>query len=255
MSLPAIGAASRAVGRFLFPTTCLSCGLREVEDFFRGGVCVRCWESVPRPDEERCGICDETLPSLEATRCCRCLLDPPPFTQLLAAAPYRGTARSILLAFKFRGADFLDRHLASMMAERLPLSGPWDEITSVPAGRRARGAAPDAATLLGAALSRRLRVPFSPGRIVKRRATQRQSGLPISMRAGNVRGAFRAAGPAPERVLLVDDVATSGSTARECAASLLAAGTRSVTVCCFARASRTEVGLEQVQGLEPLEDT
>jgi predicted amidophosphoribosyltransferase len=256
MSLPAIGAAARAVGRFLFPTTCLACGMREVEAFFRGGVCARCWESVPHPDPNRCDLCDEALPWLEATRCGRCLLEPPPFTRLLAAAPYRGAARSILLAFKFRGADFLDRHLSSMMAERLSLAGPWDEITSVPAGPRARQAAPHAATLLGAALSRRLGIPFSSGRLVKRRDTERQSRLPLSLRAGNVRGAFRAVRPAPEHVLLVDDVATSGSTAHECAASLAAAGARHITVCCFARASRTDVGLEPPEeGMEPLEDT
>ena len=255
MMLPAIGAAARAVGRFLLPTTCLSCGLREVEVFLRGGVCAFCWESVPHPDPERCGLCDEALPSLDATRCGRCLLEPPPFARLLAAAPYRGSARSILLAFKFRGADFLDRHLARMMAERLPLAAPWEEITSVPAGARARGAAPHAATLLGAALSRRLGIPFSSGRLVKRRETERQSRLPLSQRADNVRGAFRAIGPAKDRVLLVDDVATSGSTARECAASLSAAGAREVTVCCFARASRTDVAMEPTEGMEPLEDT
>jgi len=255
MALPAIGAAARAVGRFLFPTACLSCGLREVEAFFRGGVCARCWESVPRPDPSRCDLCDETLPALEASRCGRCLLEAPPFARLLGAAPYRGAARSILLAFKFRGADFLDRHLATMMAERLPLEGPWDEITSVPAGARARDAAPHAATLLGAALSHRVGVAFSPGRLVKRRETLRQSGLPLSLRAGNVRGAFRAVRPAPAGVLLVDDVATSGSTARECAASLLAAGARRVTVCCFARASRSDVGLEPPDEMEPPEDT
>jgi predicted amidophosphoribosyltransferase len=90
---------------------------------------------------------------------------------------------------------------------------------------------------------------------VKRRETERQSRLPLSQRAGNVRGAFRAIGPAPERVLLVDDVATSGSTTRECAASLSAAGARDVTVCCFARASRADVSMEPLEEMEPLEDT
>ena len=255
MALPAIREAARGLGRFLLPTTCLSCGLREVETFLRGGVCAFCWESVPHPDPDRCGLCDEQLPSLEATRCGRCLLEPPPFTRLLAAAPYRGSARSILLAFKFRGAEFLDRHLAAMMAGRLPLAGPWDEITSVPARARAWSASPHAATLLGAALSRHLGVAFFPGRLVKRRETDRQSRLPLSQRAGNVRGAFRAVRPAPEHILLVDDVATSGSTARECAASLSAAGARTVTVCCFARASRTDVAMEPPEGMEPLEDT
>jgi len=255
MSLPAIGATARAVGRFLFPTVCLSCGLREVEAFFRGGVCARCWESLPQPDPNRCDLCDEALPAFEATRCGRCLLEPPLFERLLAATPYRGTARNILLAFKFRGADYLARHLAFVMADRLPLDEPWDEIVSVPAGPRTRRAAPHAATLLAAALSRRLGAPFSPARLSKRRETERQRRLPLALRAGNVRGAFRAVRPAPARLLLVDDVATSGATARECAAVLSAAGARRVTVACFARASRTDVGLEPPDGMEPREDS
>jgi len=56
-----------------------------------------------------------------------------------------------------------------------------------------------------------------------------------------VRGAFRAAGRPAERVLLVDDVATSGATARECSRRLIGAGARAVNVWCFARASRADL--------------
>jgi len=255
MSTTALGAAARAVGRFVFPTDCLACQRRTVEAFFRGGVCARCWESLPPRDPNRCDLCDETLQAFEASRCGRCELAPPPFERLLGAAPYRGAARDILLAFKFRGADYLDRHLALVIGERLVLDGPWDEVVSVPARPRASREAPHAATLLGAALARRLHVRFFAARLAKRRETERQSRLPLSRRAANVRGAFRATGPAPERLLLVDDVATSGATLRECAAALVAAGARSVTACCFARASRAEVSLEPRDGLEPGEDS
>ena len=64
---------------------------------------------------------------------------------------------------------------------------------------------------------------------------------PASARASNVDRAFRAPRPVAGRVLLVDDVATSGATARECAHRLAGAGARAVTVWCFARASRSDL--------------
>ena len=105
------------------------------------------------------------------------------------------------------------------MARRLaPPSA--DEIACVPAtfrARRVRGYHP--AEALAAALAARLEIPFVRRRLVKRRETEVQSGLPLARRAVNVRGAFRAAGRPAARVLLVDDVATSGATARECSAA------------------------------------
>jgi predicted amidophosphoribosyltransferase len=89
----------------------------------------------------------------------------------------------------------------------------------------------------------RLGLPFARRRLEKRKATARQSGLPLARREANVRGAFRARPGAPPGVLLVDDVATSGATARECARRLLSAGAKRVDVWCFARAARSEAAL------------
>lgn len=157
---------------------------------------------------------------------------------MAAAAAYRGTARQILIAFKFGGADFLGPRLADRMVERIGGDRAFDEVTAVPATRRSRLFADHAAERLGAAVAERLDARFSGERLEKRRATERQSELPASRRAANVRGAFRGRPGAPRRVLLVDDVATSGATARECAAALLEAGAEDVEVWCFARASR-----------------
>jgi ComF family protein len=173
--------------------------------------------------------------------CGRCLLAPPAFDRLRAAAPYRGSAKRILLAFKFGGADYLAARLASTMAERLSAPAA-DEVCAVPATarrRRERGYHP--ASLLAGAVARRLGLPFRQTRLRKVRETERQSGVPASRRAANVRRAFAVEGEPPARVLLVDDVATSGATARECAARLSAAGAKTVEVWCFARASRADI--------------
>ncbi len=207
---------------------------------------MRCWQSLPEPEARRCQHCDEPLPAAEATVCGRCLLDPPVFRSLRAAAPYRGSAREILIAFKFRGADFLAPHLAQVMTRRLELREAVRELVPVPATARTRRHSDHAAELLAAAVAARLRVPLAPHRLKKVRETDRQSGLPAGRRAANVRRAFRARGSCPRAVLLVDDVATSGATVRECARVLCAAGAKTVDVWCFARASRDDVVLADV---------
>lgn len=265
---------ARRAADFLFPSRCLACRARPVERPWRGGVCDACWSALPEPDAERCAACDETIPGARTLSgplpdptdergnaasehspskrkgpgsdrlCGRCLLAPPAFETLRAAAPYRGSARRILLAFKFEGADFLAERIAAAMLARLPAPGS-DEVAAVPATarrRRERGYHP--AALLGAAVARRLGLPFRDERLVKVRETERQSRVPAGRRAANVRRAFAVEGRPPARVLLVDDVATSGSTARECAARLKAAGTSTVEVWCFARATRVEIGTE-----------
>jgi predicted amidophosphoribosyltransferase len=119
------------------------------------------------------------------------------------------------------------------------------EIVAVPAtprARRARGYHP--AAVLAAALARRLDLPFAADRLVKVRDTEIQSRMPAARRASNVRRAFGVRGTPAPRVLLVDDVATSGATARECAARLVGAGARTVAVWCFARASRADIAME-----------
>ena len=217
-----------------------------MEELRRGGVCASCWSAVPQRDPGRCARCDETLPGRAGAGglCGRCLLDPPPFASLEAAVPYRGTARSILLAFKFEGADFLGARLAETMTRRLPAPDA-DEVAAVPStarARRARGYHP--AAVLAAAVARRLDRPFSPDLLRKVRETEKQSRVRAAGRAANVRRAFAVDGVPSRSVLLVDDVATSGATARECAARLTAAGAERVTVWCFARASRTDLAAE-----------
>ena len=229
----------------MLPSVCLACRRDAVQELLRGGVCAACWRDLPGRESARCGRCDEALPGAPAGMLCgRCLIDPPAFDRLEAAAPYRGPARQILLAFKFQGADFLGPRIAEVMAGRL-VPPDVEEIAAVPAtprARRARGYHP--AAVLAAGLSELLRVPFAAERLAKVRETEIQSRIGAAGRAANVRRAFAVRGKPGASVLLVDDVATSGATARECAARLAAAGARSIVVWCFARASRSDLDEE-----------
>jgi len=231
---------AKAAADLLFPSRCLACSVRPVEAFRAGGVCASCWAALPALTAPRCAACDDPLPAVGADACGRCGLDPPPFARLRGAAPYRGSARALLIAFKFRGADFLAAHLARHMIRTIAGEHDFVEVVPVPATPFSRLRRDHPADQLARAVADLLPAPFAPGRLRKIRATERQSGLPARRRAPNVRGAFVARPGAPDRVLLVDDVATSGATARECAKALARAGAREVDVWCSARASRDD---------------
>ncbi|HZI65999.1 MAG TPA: double zinc ribbon domain-containing protein [Thermoanaerobaculia bacterium] len=243
--MTALQQIGRAAADFLLPSVCLACESAPVAELFRGGVCSGCWTSLPRCAGRLCALCDVPLPGAEADVCGRCRIEPPPFRALRAAAPYRGSARAILLAFKFRGADYLAARLAEIAVGRI--AGERNEacgadvVTAVPATRRARrrrGYQP--AELFGEAVASRLGIGFDARIVRKIRETSRQSGLSLRERRKNVARAFRATCGGSSRVLLVDDVATSGWTARESAAAIVAAGAAEVDVWCFARASRDD---------------
>lgn len=234
---------AEAAAGFFLPSRCLACAERDVPEFFRGGVCGACWAGLPAHDGPLCTVCAETLPAAPAADLCgRCLLDPPAFASLQAAAPYRGGARRILLAFKFRGADYLGPRVADAMLRRLSPPEGCVEVAAVPAtdrARRTRGYHP--AEVLAAAVAARLGIPFRRRLLRKIRETEVQSRVPAARRSANVRRAFRVGRRPSGGVLLIDDVATSGATARECARRLADAGARPITVWCFARASRLDV--------------
>jgi ComF family protein len=221
----------------LLPARCFACG--RDPGLLRGGVCANCWEKMPERPPARCPLCDVTMPGGESASpalCTRCSDRRPVFDRLAAAAPYRSVARSAVLALKFRGADYLGRHLARLMAERLETPGAASVIgvPSTRRKRRTRGYNP--ADVLAREVARTLRLPLAPRMLMKVRETSTQSLLPLAERFANVQGAFRARSRVPKRVLLIDDVATSGATAASAARALREGGAREVLVWAFARA-------------------
>jgi ComF family protein len=154
-----------------------------------------------------------------------------------AAIAYDGTARRLLAAWKERGLRRLDPLLADLVADAVPLPD-GDVITYVPGELdRILWRGSNTAEALARELAARWDVPLVRA-LVRTRRVDRQRGLDRARRRTNVRGAFRAATPAAPRVILVDDVYTTGATVGAAAAELRRAGARSVDVVTLARAVR-----------------
>lgn len=207
----------------LFPPKCPFCG--RVLD--RPGVCPACEAALPWLAEE------DGLWTLPADVPC--------------AAPlrYEGLARKGLLRFKFQGASAaaepLGELIARCAAERF--AGEFDVVTWVPVSRkRLRQRGYDQAELLARAACRLWNT--RPVRLLdKRRDNPAQSGLHDAvLRRENVRDVYAASGAAAgRRILLVDDICTTGATLSSCALALRQAGAETVLCCTAARAVMEKV--------------
>ena len=150
---------------------------------------------------------------------------------------YVGPAPHLVRAWKERGLRRLGSLAAELIAERL-LPPAADVITYIapdPIRQLTRSRHP--AESLAMELSRMWGVPDET-LLTRARSTVRQASLPRERRQANARGSFRARGAVPPRVVLVDDVYTTGATASAAAGALRAAGAGTVEVVTFARAVR-----------------
>lgn len=161
------------------------------------------------------------------------------YDRLLAGWLYVPPCDRVITALKFRGLDYLGAELAQHLAARLRGElADCDIVVPVPlhwTRRFRRGY--NQAERLASPLGRELGLPVTPA-LRRRRRTRPQTSLGRSRRLGALAGAFAAAKAAPladARVLLVDDVATTGATLSAAAAALVAAGARGVTALVAAR--------------------
>ncbi|MEA2973640.1 MAG: hypothetical protein QOG82_2098 [Actinomycetota bacterium] len=179
--------------------------------------------------------------ALGAAPCPACASDlrsppglPPPagVDSCRALLAYEGAGRELVARLKYRNARSSVPYLAERMAALAADRTPYDVVTWAPtttARRRQRGF--DQAELLARALARRLHVPCR--RLLHRPPGNPQTGQPLDVRRAGP--AFHPARPSPPRVLLVDDVVTSGATVTAAARTLTAAGAAEVHVVAAAR--------------------
>ena len=230
-----------AVLDLLYPPRCVSCS---GDDSWLCDSCVRAFDRISPPFCQSCGH-----PSA-APVCSVCVEHPLALERIRAFGMFEGGLRKAILALKYENLTVVAPLLGALMADTWSLYGrEVDLIVPVPlrpAKARRRGY--NQAAILARVVGRYLEVPVAARLLRQVRGTRDQIGLSGSERRNNVRGAFAIASTAnwssgkeghvqlsDARVLLVDDVCTTGSTLDGCATPLLAAGARSVAALVAAR--------------------
>ncbi|HEV7987983.1 MAG TPA: ComF family protein [Candidatus Binataceae bacterium] len=236
---------------FLYPPRCAACDAALPIDATRR-VCASCLAAVEPPRPPLCLLCGAPLNSDAGDeRCDHCRAAPPAFDSARAITRYRsgaygtGTDGSSAVAALLRRHKYgLDQSLGRALAEYLDAgpaleAGTYDVVIPVPLHRtRLRWRGFNQAALLGVALARRLNCPLDVATLARVHSTPSQTARDRAERRRNVRDAFAVRRPlrvAGQRVLLVDDVMTTGATADECARMLRAAGARRIDVLTLAR--------------------
>ena len=247
----------------LFPASCRLCG-DSLTRLTRVPVCNSCWNKLPEQYGNLCAICGEALGAQgfggpQATPgdalCRPCRMAAPPFALAVAHGLYQGRLRELIHLLKYHGMEPIANRLGSLLATRiLRFEGIPQKMLVVPVPlfrtkRRQRRF--NQAELLARATLKALKqlrpemqLALASGVLERRRATESQAGLTPHQRRANVRGAFFVLHPEKIKdadVLLIDDIYTTGATARACALALRRAGAKSVRVATVARAQRHEM--------------
>jgi ComF family protein len=230
----------------VFPEDCRVCE-SPLDNLSRIPVCDRCLRAPePMVAEFFCSQCKapflNSSPLDSEGRCRLCRAGLAGFQRAFAYGEYDGTLRKLIHLFKYGGIEPLAQPLGAMLSRALPRNIEFDAIVPMPLHwfrRWRRGF--NQSELLARALSGRTGLPVIPNAMTRRKSTAPQAGLSGAQRRLNVSGAFavrRRHLIEERRVLLVDDVLTTGATAGTCAAALRRAGAREVSVLTLARVDR-----------------
>ena len=153
---------------------------------------------------------------------------------------YDGIAARVVRGYKYGNKRWLSEFMTERMEQAAKSLGGFDAVCPVPLHekrRKSRGF--DQAELLAKRIAQELNVPFVAG-ASRTRNTRTQTKLNREQRRENMQGAFVPAATLAGRVLLIDDVLTTGATAAACAQALVQAGAGSVTLLTFARAKEKD---------------
>lgn len=235
-----------ALRDLVFPRRCEVCdGELEATDDHARALCSTCSAKLTIARFPACPRCAATVPSVNENTvdCTQCRRRPVRFDAAIRLGLYRDLLRTCVLRMKQSRAEPLAAALGDLLWEResadiTALAA--EVIVPVPMHWRRRVLrGTNSPETVADRLGRRLKVPVAPRLLVRQRNTQPQGPLSRTARKANVRGAFRLRrGFAVEdaRVMLVDDVLTSGATSNECARTLKRAGAAHVSLVVLGRA-------------------
>ena len=223
-----------------YPPRCAVCDT--VLPFGTSGACQRCLRILPYVEEPRCFRCGQTVEDEEEEYCSDCRRRRHLYQQAFPVLQYIPPVSDAVVAMKYRGraeyADFYGRLMGEFFRETWKTLAP-EALVPVPVHpHRLRKRGYNQAELLAKAMSKVTGIPVRADLLMRVEDTKAQKALSREDRSLNLRAAFQAGeGPMPRRLVLVDDIYTTGATADACTEALLRAGAERVyvaTVCCGA---------------------
>jgi ComF family protein len=240
------GRVSRTVLDAVLPPRCLKCGetLRAAQ-----GLCPDCWRKLTWLGAPCCACCGQPFPfdGGEAALCGACLQKRPAYDRARAVFRYDDESRDLVIGLKHADrtesvpalAGWMSRAGAGLLESAelvVPVPLHWTRLAS----RRFNQAA-----LLAQAIGRGAGLPVLPQALSRRRATRSQGHLGRLARFRNVKGAIsvterQATAVTNRRILLIDDVITTGATVESAAKALISAGARAVDVLALAKVVRSD---------------
>lgn len=221
---------SYALRDLLFPRRfCLVCGRGLYE---KADLCPECQKEISA--YKRCSRCDAFLPEAGDT-CQWCQKAPVPFVSCTIALPYQGYTRDMILALKYERALYVARAAGRLLAARIKQRGlDFDLIVAVPLhSLRQKERGYNQAELIARSLAAELKIAYEFRAVARIKNTVAQYGLSSLARQENIKDAF---GPGPKvsrvcgrKLLIVDDIISTGATSFNLAKCLLAAGAKELS--------------------------
>jgi len=187
------------------------------------GVCRSCLAEVEPNDEPMCDVCGRVI-SRGLDVCGDCLMKPPPFIKHRSYATYENILRQIILIYKYKGISILKKPLTSLLLSMFTshFKGRFDYVVPVP-NDRSRRREFDPVTLIAKRFAKNLNIPLRTDLLKKIKNTPPQALLTQKQRLINLNGAFKLTKKEnirKKRIILLDDVYTTGTTVKKCASLL-----------------------------------
>lgn len=223
---------------FLYPARCRVC-----EEFLgvtsMPYICAHCWRDMQFLEPPWCDICG--TPGVDGL-CDACAISPPRYGKLRSIAFYHTTLQQAIHLFKFKKKKVFAHHLIQLINAHIPSDcslAAYDFVLPIPIHKkRLRERGFNQATLLADGIAKVAGVPVLTDALVRKRHTVAQSSLDSTARQQNIVGAFEVRNPdiiSGKRLLVIDDVFTTGATIREAVSELWAADPAEIDVLTLAR--------------------
>lgn len=233
----------RGLGDLVFPPRCMACGVLPAgpED---ASFCRACFSLIRFISPPLCPCCGIPIAGAGADHLCGdCLVAPPPYAVARAVARYEAVLLDAIHTFKYKGKITTGEVLGKIMADHAYPGysiADYSLIVPVPLHpKRLRERGFNQSVILAREISKRFSLPLDFLTLRRHVFTEPQVNLGKDRRTANVRGAFAVKNKKKiegQKIILVDDVYTTGSTVKECAGALMQHGAVEVSVLTLARA-------------------